>query len=425
MAEEVALDTKPKTGVREALLLVHRYCGLTTAAFLVVAGLTGSLLAYNSELEKLLSPQLFAKPMPGTAQLDFATLAEKAAAQVPEGRVIAVEWTESDRMLVAFAPRVNPATGKPFNLGFTQFFIDPWTGKETGRRIRGDLTQGVVNLMPFLYSVHWTLAAGNAGQWIMGLVAVIWTVDCFIAFYLTLPRGRGPFLLRWKSAWRVKWRASSFRVNFDLHRASGLWTWPVLFIFAWSSVMMNIRPWYEQVMGFLFDYQSPVAVSMIDARRNDRPKLDWRAALDTGARLMAEQGRARGFKVGQPLELAYSASTGAWAYEVRGSHDLFERAPKGGSTRITFDGNTGELRVLKQPTGERAGNTIESWLYALHMARVFGPVYQASVCLFGLICALLPVTGVYVWWRKRKVRRMQRHRAGAAVVERLSAVHDA
>jgi uncharacterized iron-regulated membrane protein len=91
---------------------------------------------------------------------------------------------------------------------------------------------------------------------------------------------------------------------------------------------------------------------------------------------------------------------------VRGSRDLFERAPKGGSTRLTFDGDTGELRNLTQPTGERTGNTIESWLYALHMARVFGVAYQILVCVVGLLVAMLPVTGIYIWWRKRRVRTM-------------------
>lgn len=397
--------------MRDLLVQVHRYCGLTTALFLAIAGLTGSILAYNSELERILSPQLFAKPRPGVTPLDFATLADKAAAIVPEGRVTSVGWTESDRILVSFAPRMNPATGRSFNLGFTQFFIDPWTGRETGRRIRGDLRQGIVNLMPWFYAVHWTLAAGDTGQWIMGLVAVIWTIDCFTAFYLTLPRGRGPFLLRWRNAWQVKWRASAFRVNFDLHRASGLWTWSFLFIFAWSSVMMNIRPWYEHVMAAFFDYQRPAVRTMIKAHRNDHPRLDWHQALTTGERLMAEQARQKRFQAKQPLGLSYSAATGAYSYEVRGSHDVFEREPKGNSTRILFDGDTGELRILIQPTGERTGNTIESWLYALHMARVFGPVYQAFVCMLGLICTILPVTGVYIWWRKRGVRRMHKHKA--------------
>jgi uncharacterized iron-regulated membrane protein len=295
--------------VRDICVWTHRYCGLTMAAFLFVAGLTGSILAFNSELDHFFAPQLFSAPKPGAAPLDFATLCERAAPLVPHGRVLGVRYTEADRVYVAFAPLTNPATDRPYNLGFTEFYIDPWTGNETGRRIRGDLSQGRINLMPFLYDVHWRLAAGNAGQWIMGVVAVVWTLDCFVAFYLTLPRGRGGFLRRWQYAWRVKWRASAFRVNFDLHRAGGLWVWPLLFIFAWSSVMMNIRPWYEKVMLALFDYERPMVRYLVNARRNEHPRLDWHRALAVGERLMAEQSRLRGFAVGQPLAFAYSPPT--------------------------------------------------------------------------------------------------------------------
>ena len=145
-------------------------------------------------------------------------------------------------MEVQFSPRRDPATSAPYNLGFTEFFVDPWNGRELGRRIRGDLSQGSINLMPFIYSLHWTLALSTPGQSVLGIVALIWTLDCFVGFYLTLPRGSGSFRVRWKYAWQVKWRASAFRVNFDLHRAGRLRVWSLLFIFAWSSVMMNIRP---------------------------------------------------------------------------------------------------------------------------------------------------------------------------------------
>src|ERR1700758_1906115 len=42
-------------------------------------------------------------------------------------------------------------------------------------------------------------------------------------------------------------RADAFRINFDLHRAGGLWFWLLLFVFPWSSVMLALRPVYERV----------------------------------------------------------------------------------------------------------------------------------------------------------------------------------
>lgn len=375
------------------------------AIFLTIAGLTGSALAFNSELERWISPQLFAKPKAGVRLLSLAELAERAASQVPEGVVRAVTRVEFDQVEVQFSPRQNAGAVGRSQLGFTQFFSDPWTGAELGRRIRGDLSQGPVNWMPFIYSLHWTLALSEPGRLLLGVIALIWSLDCFVGFYLTLPHGQGGFWKRWRLAWLVKWSASSFRVNFDLHRANGLWLWPLLFIFGWSSVMMNIRPTYERVMGLCFDYRSPRDVrGALPQHPNDNPRLDWRAAQHTGERLMAEQALQKRFRAGEALGLAYSPSLGAYTYQVRGSRDLFERAPKGGSTYVIFDGDSGALLLLSQPTGERTGNTLESWLYALHMARVFGRAYQVLTCVLGLVVATLSLTGIYIWWRKRKVR---------------------
>jgi uncharacterized iron-regulated membrane protein len=395
---------------RRASVWLHRWVGLAMTAFLVIVGLTGSVLAFNTELERICAPQLFAAARPGQVRLDLATLAERTQALVPQARLQGISMTEPDQASAWFVARTDAATGRPVDIGFTEFFVDPWTGAELGRRKRGDLSEGMVNLMPFIYELHWTLVLGDAGQWALGIVAIAWTIDCLIAFYLTLPTTRKAFWSRWKRAWRVKRGASTYRLNFDLHRAGGLWVWPLLFVFAWSSVMMNIRPAYEAVMVRLFDYQSSIDSFMAGARPGAAPRLDWHAAQAVGERLITEQGAMHGFTAGERLSLVYFVENGAYLYEVRGSRDIFERAPKGGGTSVMFDGDSGALRELSQPTGERTGNTIESWLYALHMARVFGRPYQIFVCLLGLVVAMLGVTGVYIWLRKRRAQIVSRRR---------------
>ena len=54
--------------------------------------------------------------------------------------------------------------------------------------------------------------------------------------------------------------------------------------------------------------------------------------------------------------------------------------------------------------GEHSGNTVSEWLRALHTADVFGLPYRIFVCVLGLIITMLSVTGVYIWWKKRKAR---------------------
>lgn len=401
--------------IRRVFVWLHRWTGLLLAGFLVLVGLTGSLLAFNSELERLISPQLFAASRPGAAPLDLATLAERAEALVPQARVESVTISAPDQITVRMTPRKDSATEKPHQLNFDQLFLDPWTGMELGRRMNTDITQGWINFMPFIYDLHWRLALGAAGFWILGIVAVAWTIDCFVGFYLTLPVAVEKFWQRWKPAWLIKWRAGAYRLNFDLHRASGLWLWAMLFIFAWSSVMMDMRPVYEWGTARLFDYRSPTDEFMSMAQHaKAMPRLDWRAAQAAGERLMTREAEHHGFTAGQPLGLGYIPEFGAYQYEVRSSRDVFERAPQGGSTAVIFDGDTGVLIELSLPTGERSGNTVESWLYALHMARVFGVPYQIFVCVLGLIVAMLSGTGVYIWWKKRRARKFSRARRGEA-----------
>ncbi|WP_400767087.1 PepSY-associated TM helix domain-containing protein [Methylosinus sporium] len=395
---------------RAFFVWLHRWIGLAMAGFLVIVGLTGSLLAFNSELERLISPQLFAQAHAGPP-FDLATLAERAETLVPRGRVEEVSVTAPDQILVRMSPRDEAAQ----QLGFDELFLDPWTGAELGRRTAGDLSQGVVNLMPFIYDLHWRLAMGNGGFWILGILAVFWTIDCFIGFYLTMPVSRAKFWSRWKPSWLVKWRSGAFRVNFDLHRASGLWLWPMLFVFAWSSVMMDMRPVYEWVTRRVFDYRSfRDVVAILPKGQDEPPRLGWRAAQARGEALMSEQAAAHGFETRAPIVLAYHARFGAYAYEVRSSRDLEDRSRPGGAT-VMFDGATGALIALLTPTGQRVGNTVETWLYALHMARVFGTPYQIFVCVIGLVVAMLSGTGVVIWWKKRSARlsRKARDAAGA------------
>jgi uncharacterized iron-regulated membrane protein len=59
---------------------------------------------------------------------------------------------------------------------------------------------------------------------------------------------------------------------------------------------------------------------------------------------------------------------------------------------------------FEAPTGIDAGNTITSWIVALHVGAVFGLPYRAFVSMMGIAVALLSVTGVWIWLRKRNKR---------------------
>src|SRR5208283_5723080 len=242
--------------MRRVFVWIHRYVGLAMALFLIVEGLTGSLLAFRGDLSTLLDPSLTStKPSPDAQRLDLAALAERAEALMPNATAAYFFRLRDDQAIVRMEARDDPETGKPYPEDPGVIVLDPWTGKELGRSPYSGYTQGfLANVMPFVNDLHTALALGGAGVWILAVLALLWTIDCFVGFYLTLPLTLEKFWTRWKPAWLVKWRGGLYRVNFDLHRAGGLWFWAMLFVFAWSSVcLVDNLGVYEKVTAALFD----------------------------------------------------------------------------------------------------------------------------------------------------------------------------
>jgi len=412
---------------RHFWVLLHRYTGLAMAGFLIIVGLTGSLLAFNSELEHAITPQLYAVDTSGT-RLAAAALIARAEALVPTAEVNYLSLGDAESVLASMSPRIDAATGKAYELGFDQLILNPYTGQELGRRTWGAISEGMINLMPFVYKLHFNLALGEVGMWTLGITALVWTLDCFVGFYLTLPARRKKqnvgyalrtvtdpvrnayptnnlsFRQRWKPAWLIKWRGSKYRINFDLHRAGGLWLWIMLLIFAWSSVSMNL--WdtvYTKTTQLVFDFHVPwTDLKKLD-KPLDQPAIGWPQALNIAEALMAKTAAEQGFSVEQPIAIWLNRELGVYVYNVRSSRDIQD---KQGNTRIFFDANTGEQRLQLLPSGQYNGNTITSWLIALHMANVFGMPYRIFVCVLGLAIIMLSVTGVIIWLRKRRAARL-------------------
>lgn len=396
--------------MRQAMGWLHRYVGLVLAMFLAIAGLTGSALAYNDELEAWLSPQLFvaAPPHAHAQRIDPVLLHAQVAAHYPQALVLRMPLEVVAGRSVLFALRALPGKGKA--LAQDQVFVDPYTGRILGARLWGDIGQGVKNLMPFIYRLHYSLALGPLGTLLFGIVALLWTLDCFVGAWLTFPRRASgkPWLARWWPAWQLR-GGSAYKVSFNLHRAGGLWTWAMLFVLAWSSVGFNLPQVYEPVTRALLAQQPGMEAIPKLARPSLQPALDWAAALPQARLLMAEQASVHGFVVVAEKSLLYDPQRGVYRYDVRSSRDIRDH---GGHTRMLIDGNNGALRGLWLPTGAAAGDTVTTWINTLHMSVMWGWPLQLLVCLMGLAVTMLSITGVIIWLKKRRALMLHKIAAG-------------
>jgi len=122
--------------MRAVCVRLHRYVGLVMTGFLALAGLTGSLLAWNDELEAAISPELFrvALPTPDARPVDPLRLREHVAGRYPDALAmyapLKVEPGRSFSFFLEGAP--DPATAKALELPNDQIFVNPYTGEVLG-----------------------------------------------------------------------------------------------------------------------------------------------------------------------------------------------------------------------------------------------------------------------------------------------------
>src|SRR5688572_13937654 len=143
--------------LRALALVVHRYVGLALTVFLVVAGLTGTILVFREELDRTFAASLLTAqpPFPGAPLLDPFELAARVERALPEAQR-SVHFDVEPGIAVSMWIEVEPGQWK-------EAFVSPYTGQLLGTRTWGDLREGWVNLMPFLYRLHYSLALGDLG----------------------------------------------------------------------------------------------------------------------------------------------------------------------------------------------------------------------------------------------------------------------
>jgi uncharacterized iron-regulated membrane protein len=390
--------------LRPALLLVHRWAGLVIAAFLVVAGLTGTVLPFATELNHALAPQVWkvTPPTPGARPISGVELMHRVETQT--GGMVRYVPLQLDPNF-AEAVFVGSRPGGP-KLAYNEVFADPYTGEIRQTVKYGRLSDGPVNIVPFIIAFHFSFAAGPLGIWLFGAASLAWVFVSLIGVYLTLPTRSGrqptrPWVRRWAPAWTVRRSDGAHAFVFDLHRAGGLWLWLAMLVFAWSGVAFNLPQAHDPVQRLLGGR------GLYTAPQNPDPGegtvMSPEAAVERGRALMAQQARERGFTVEYDYALSLNPQAHAIGYYARTSLD--RPVEEQGSTLVWFDAVDGRLLEFKPPFGKTPADTFDKWVRVLHMADAFGLPYRLLVSVFGLLTAVLSALGV-VLWSRRQIRRL-------------------
>lgn len=426
--------------MRATFTLIHRWGGLFIAVFLFIAGVTGAVISWDHELDEWLNAHLYDAKTAGTP-LSPHELVRRVEAADPRVRVtyFPLSFEEGHNADFFIEARIDAKTGQPFPVDYNQVFIDPVSGEVAGKRYWGAISLDRENILPFLYKLHYSMhipdfwGIDRWGMWFMGIVGIVWLFDCFVGFYLTLPRRAGQgggepdepvaamaagaakktWWQRWKPAWQIKRGASTYRLNLDLHRAFGLWLWIALAILAFTSISMNlndevVRPLLSKVSSLTPDAFDDRAPAPLD--KPIEPKLGFPQAID----IASAEARRRGWE-----EPAGSAFYGLLhgLYSISFFHPGDDHGSAGMGVKMLFlDGGTGALEGGRVPWEGTAADVFMQLQFPLHSGRIAGLPGRIFLSFMGLVVALLSATGIYIWFKKRAGRISRKAAARALPV---------
>ncbi|SFO40789.1 Uncharacterized iron-regulated membrane protein [Nitrosospira briensis] len=387
---------------RNIFVVVHRWTGLFLALFLFISGLTGAIISWDHELDEWLNPDLFESQSEGVPRSPLV-LAEQLEAADPR---LLITWLPlaiepGHNLGLAVSPRLDPVTGKALELDFNNIALDPVDGEVRGKRMWGEISLSRENLLPFLYKLHYSMHIPDGfgvelGILFMGILAMVWALDCFIALWISFPNANA-----WPKSFAFRWRQGRSKLNFDLHRSGGVWVWGFLLLLAVTAVSMNLDRQVMRPLVSLFSTLTPSPFTGTPSPPDQpiEPVVSRRHILQLA---ITEAGKL-GWST-PPGGIFYVPEHGI--YGVTFFEPGHEHGDVGlGNPSLYFDGKTGNLAGLKIPGTGSAGDIFLQAQFPLHSGRIIGLPGRIFISAMGLLVAMLSITGVIIWQKKRWVRK--------------------
>src|SRR4028119_2400150 len=207
--------------LRQIVLVLHRYIGVTVGILLAIVSLTGSSLIFWKEINVFLNPQMFqVSPQGDRVSVQFVVDTVRSA--YPDWQLSFMELPRTLKSVYTVQMLLN-------NGGRAFIYLDPYTGSVLGSQEWGR------TVMSFIYELHISLLGGKAGETVIGI--------CGLLLLLLSVTG----LILWPG-WKklvaglsIRWHSLPHLINYDLHKVGGILSGAFLIAIASTGTAMTFE----------------------------------------------------------------------------------------------------------------------------------------------------------------------------------------
>ncbi|WP_428665055.1 PepSY-associated TM helix domain-containing protein [Runella sp.] len=353
------------------LFTIHSWFGLVTGVFLLMLGVSGSLLIFKEELDHLMYHDLLTvKPQETPLTLD--SLYKIAVKHYPNLDGLAwINPSAPKDHSYHFRLYLNDSRLISYDLGALN--IDQYTGKILRQGRSDDLEVG---WMEWLFQFHFSFHLGTPGAALVAIFGIAMLISVFT----------GLVIYR-----KYIWKVVTFNVPFNrknrrtlsssLHRIIGVWALIFNVVILFTGFWLN-----------LFSFEKKVWENeMIPTPPNTLVNVSLDSLYAKALQKMPDLTPTYVYFPTQPKR------TFSVRGILKGQNPLFA-----GGNSIQFDGQTG--RFLSQTTFEDLSfwRRIKATFYPLHVGNFGGILLKILYIIIGLTPGLLSVTGFLLWRRRKK-----------------------
>lgn len=374
--------------MRKFFTKLHRWLSIPLGAVITVVSLTGALLVFEGEITRALDPHLYRVAVPpGAPRLTPSQLVDSIRRQLPDSLELTALELPADPAASCMASFRGVARR---TLG-----IDPYTGEVLGWTKRPAFFQSVRKLHRWLLDAPASRGEGSIGKRVVGISTLLLVVILVSGLVIWIPRSRKAL----KNRLTISWRHGLRRFWYDSHIALGFYATLLLLVMALTGLTWSFG-WYRTAAYALFGGSPRQETVQQTARQKEtRPEAaqptpheaDAAVGIDLRAWDRVAEELRRRYPDGRSITLSHGE-----ARIVTSSPSHMRREDK-----VRFDPADGTLRQIVRYDELPRAQRLRGWFYALHTGTWGGLLTRILYFAAALIGASLPLTGYYLWLRRR------------------------
>ncbi len=367
----------PSMTVRKIVLTIHLYLGMAAGIFLMILGLTGSVMAFESDIDHWLHPDLW-YVTPGRKLLPENEMISAAQNQF-NSRVLAVQFSRAPNL--AQLLQLTDGTG---------VYMNPYDGTVLGSKTGQNNSDRAI---AYIHQIHLRLVPDPKEPQLAekGKLVVIWVA---VILLLMVPTG---VILWWRGKLlTVKFKATNFkipwhRVFHDSHQAIGVYAALFLMIASFTGILIGFS-FGEKFFYAITRSSPPVRPQPLQSTFvNGATPIMADEVLDIARKTLP---RATPSILVRPLR-----SSGAYTVLMRVPEETSEAV----HSSVTIDQFSGKVLAVHNFETDSAGYRWIRFNRSIHTGDIFGLASHIVVSLSSLALVAMVITGFVIWWKKLAV----------------------